>query len=151
MCSYHFTSPILISKWKGWFIPASDIEMIKLRKVNALLFHICSAVSRIWIQLPFFTMPYFGRQGECLGMKWADNLRKQVTFATVIKRSAVNPLVGSKPSLINHLTVPHPDIGVTIKIMKNSKNRGGFTQVKAIFFSYKQTCTDILWKQGNPR
>ena len=26
--------------------------------------------------------------------------------------------------------------------MKNSKNRGGFTQVKAIFFSYKQTCTD---------
>ena len=151
MCSYHFTSPILISKWKGWFIPTSDIEMIKLKKVNALLFHICSAIFRIWIQLPFFTMPYFGRQGECLGMKWADNLRKQVTFATVIKRSAVNPLVESKPSLINHSTVPHPDIGVTIKIMKNSKNRGGFTQVKAIFFSYKQTCTDILWKQGNPR
>ena len=46
----------------------------------------------------------------------------------------MNPLVGSKPSLINHLTVPHPDIGVTIKIMKNSKIRGGFTQVKAIFF-----------------
>ena len=39
----------------------------------------------------------------------------------------------------------------TIKIIK-SKNRRGLTQVKAIFFAYKQTRNiDILWQQGNPR
>ena len=33
----------------------------------------------------------------------------------------------------------------TIKTMKRSKNRGGLTQVKAMFFTYKQTRTiDIL-------
>ena len=38
----------------------------------------------------------------------------------------------------------------TIKIIK-SKNRRGLTQVKAIFFAYKQTRNiDILWQQGNP-
>lgn len=34
------------------------------------------AVSRILNQLPFFCMPYFGRQGQCLGMKQTDDLRK---------------------------------------------------------------------------
>ena len=53
-------------------------------------------------------MPYFEHQGQCLGMKWPDNLHKQVAFAIVVKRSAVNPLVGPS-QVINHLTVPHPD------------------------------------------
>ena len=40
----------------------------------------------------------------------------------------------------------------TIKMMKRSKNRGGLTQVKAIFFAYKQTSNiDMLWQQGNLR
>ena len=40
----------------------------------------------------------------------------------------------------------------TIKITKGNKNRRGLTQVKAIFFAYKQTRNiDILWQQGNSR
>ena len=39
----------------------------------------------------------------------------------------------------------------TIKIMKGSKNGNGLTEVKGIFFAYKQTRNiDILWQKGNP-
>ena len=55
-------------------------------------------------------MPYFGRQGQFLGMKWPDNLCKQVAFVTVDQRIAVRPLVGSKSSLIKYFIVPYPDI-----------------------------------------
>ena len=41
------------------------------------------AVSRIEIQ-PFFSLiPYFGCQGQCLGMKLPDNLHKRVAFVTL--------------------------------------------------------------------
>ena len=57
----------------------------------------------------FFSMPYYGDQEQCLGMKCPDNLLKQVTFGVVVQSSALNPLVGSKPSPIKHLTVTNPD------------------------------------------
>ena len=40
------------------------------------------AISRIWIQLPFFSISYLRNQGQCLGMKLPDNLRKRVAFVT---------------------------------------------------------------------
>ena len=43
-------------------------------------------------------------------MKWPDNLCKRVALVTVAQRSAVSPLLESKPSLIKHLTVLHSDI-----------------------------------------
>ena len=40
----------------------------------------------------------------------------------------------------------------TVKIMKGCKNRRGLTQVKVMFFAYKETRNiDILTQQGNPR
>ena len=42
-------------------------------------------------------------------MKCPDNLHKQVTFGVVVQSSALDPLVGSKPSPIKHLTVTNPD------------------------------------------
>ena len=50
---------------------------------------------RILIQLAFFSsIPYFGRQGQWLGMRLPENLRKRVTFGTgPNKRSG--PPVGS--------------------------------------------------------
>ena len=56
-----------------------------------------------------FSMPYFGDQEQCLGMKCPDNLHKQVTFGVVVQSSTLNPLVGSKPSPIKHLTVTNPE------------------------------------------
>ena len=88
-------------------------------------------------------MPYFGRQGQCLGMKSAYNLRKQVTFATGQEERSESPVgIQAKPYKPFNSTASRQ--WCNNKNMKNSKNRGGFTQVKAIFFSYKQTCTDIL-------
>ena len=61
-------------------------------------------VSMIWVQLQFFSMPYFGCQGQCLGMKCPHNLHKQVAFKTVVQRSTVNSLMRSKLSLTKHWT-----------------------------------------------
>ena len=61
---------------------------------------------------------FFGHQGQCLGMKWLNNWYKRIAFAVVVQSSTVNPLVGSKPSLIKHLTVPHPDVLWAYRFLK---------------------------------
>ena len=51
-------------------------------------------------------------------MTWPGNLRKWVVSVTVVQRSEVSPMVESKPSLINFLTVPHPDAFLSIPIVE---------------------------------
>ena len=99
-----------------------SIQNIHIQLIYIYIYY--RAVSRIWIQLPFFSMPYFGRQGQCLRIKWPDNLRKQVDFAIVVKRCSVNPLVGvqAKPyEPFNTHTLPSPFGGKNFK-SKNSKS-----------------------------
>ena len=56
------------------------------------------AVSRIEIQLFFSLIPYFGCQGQCLGMKLPGNLHKRVTFGTLPEeRSELPGGVSAKP------------------------------------------------------
>ena len=42
-------------------------------------------------------------------MRQPEKLHKQVALVDVVQRNALSPLVGSKPSLIKHLAVSHPD------------------------------------------
>ena len=100
-------------------LQGNPVSYVSLAKRKCFLRHkklgkSCTSqdVSRILIQIPlfFFAIPYFGRQGQYLGMKRPDNLRKRIAFVTVVQRSAVSPLVESKPGLIKHLAVLHQDV-----------------------------------------
>lgn len=61
------------------------------------------AVSKIWIKLCFFRMPYFGCQVYYMGEKLLVNLYKWVVFAAAVQG---NLLCSWKTSLIKYLKQP---------------------------------------------
>ena len=79
---------------------------------------VISAVSRIWIQLPLFYMPYFGRQGQSRNEE-TRQFTRQVTFR--YRGHPVTLLLWSKLFLMKHLTIQHSAAFLEIPLFKVSE------------------------------
>ena len=112
------------------------MSCLRSKQTCNLIIFICINSSRIWKFLSqqewplsgpyleyqsnfhfFYLIPYFGWQGQCLGMKLLDNLHTQVAFVTGPEEHS-EPLGDSQASLIKHLTVPHSNFFLGVPFSK---------------------------------